>query len=140
MTDYDKLTAQLIRHEGEVLTAYVCPAGYITVGVGRNLEGKGISQAESRMLLMNDVGECEADLIRIFGAAGWERMSSNRRIALIDMRFNLGPGGFRSFRKMISAVKGEQWQRAGKEAMNSRWAEQVQRDRSGLIYVQLVGG
>ena len=136
----DKLVKQLIKHEGEVLTAYKCPAGYITVGVGRNLEGKGITKAESRMLLMNDVGECEADLIRIFGAGGWERMSSNRRIALIDMRFNLGPGRFRSFRRMIQAIRAEDWAWAGKEAMDSRWAVQVQKSRSGLIYAQLVGG
>ena len=29
----DKLIEQLIKHEGEILTAYKCPAGYITVGL-----------------------------------------------------------------------------------------------------------
>ena len=31
---------QLILHEGLRLEVYKCPAGYWTIGVGRNLEGK----------------------------------------------------------------------------------------------------
>ena len=135
----DKLIDQLIKHEGEVLTAYKCPAGYITVGVGRNLEGKGITEAESRMLLVNDIAECASDLRNLFGHQ-WDNISDNRRVALADMRFNLGPSRFRSFRRMIQAIRAEDWAWAGKEAMDSRWATQVQKSRSGLIYAQLVGG
>lgn len=135
----EKLYEQLIRHEGEVLTAYKCPAGFITVGVGRNLEGKGITRPESRMLLINDVAECETDMRTFFGKS-WEYFSDNRKIALIDLRFNLGPSRFRGFRKMIAAIHRSDWEDAGKEAMDSLWARQVQKDRSGRIYAQLVGG
>ena len=34
----DKLRKQLEMHEGKKLQSYICPAGYLTVGVGRNLE------------------------------------------------------------------------------------------------------
>ena len=135
----DKLIEQLVKHEGEPLKAYKCPAGYITIGVGRNLEGKGITKAESRMLLVNDIAECVSDLRNLFGHQ-WDGMSENRRIALTDMRFNLGPSRFRSFRRMIAAIKRDDWAAAGKEAMDSKWATQVQKSRSGLIYAQLVGG
>ena len=133
-----KLADQLIDHEGERLKPYLCTAGKLTIGIGRNLDDKGISQAESRILLVNDIAECKSDLQMLFSM--WESFSPVRQIALIDLRFNLGAGGFRSFRRMIAAIRRGDWQGAGKEAMDSRWAVQVQKSRSGRIYAQLVGG
>ena len=138
----DKLIKQLILHEGEHLHAYLCPADRWTIGVGRNIDvrgGKGITAEESRYLLGNDIEECILDLRRIF--PGWMRFSENRQIALIDMRYNLGPSRFRSFRRMIAAIIAEVWELAGREAMDSKWArEDVGKIRSGRIYTQLVGG
>ena len=138
---HEKLVEQLRRHEGERLFAYQCSVGMWTIGVGRAIGegGKGITRDESTMLLMGDIAECTTDLQRLFGDQ-WNWISDNRKIALIDMRFNLGPGRFRSFRRMIQAIRAEDWAWAGKEAMDSRWATQVQKSRSGLIYAQLVGG
>ena len=138
---HDKLVKQLRKHEGERLFAYQCSVGMWTVGVGRAIGegGKGITKSESRMLLVNDIAECASDLRNLFGRQ-WDNMSDNRRIALTDMRFNLGPSRFRSFRRMIQAIRAEDWAWAGKEAMDSRWAVQVHNSRSGLIYAQLVGG
>ena len=53
-----KITDQLIRHEGLRLTPYRCPAGRLTIGVGRNLEEKGISEQEAMVLLENDNKAC----------------------------------------------------------------------------------
>ena len=138
---HEKLVEQLRRHEGERLFAYQCSVGMWTIGVGRAIGegGKGITRDESTMLLMGDIAECTTDLQRLFGDQ-WNWISDNRKIALIDMRFNLGPSRFRSFRRMIQAIRAEDWAWAGKEAMDSRWAVQVQKSRSGLIYAQLVGG
>ena len=140
---HDKLIKQLRKHEGERLHAYLCPAGRLTLGVGRNIDqngGKGITEGESTMLLMNDIAECMTDLQTLFGNQ-WNWFSENRKIALLDHRFNLGPSRFRSFRRMIAAIKREDWADAGKEAMDSKWArEDVGEVRSGLIYTQLVGG
>ena len=35
-TDYKKMLAQLERHEGKRLTAYLCTAGALTIGIGHN--------------------------------------------------------------------------------------------------------
>ena len=51
----EDLKEQLIRHEGLRLTVYDCPAGYKTIGVGRNLEGKGVTEEEAMYLLDNDL-------------------------------------------------------------------------------------
>lgn len=42
---------QLIVDEGLRLKPYYCPAGYLTIGVGRNLEGNGLSWGEMVTLI-----------------------------------------------------------------------------------------
>ena len=133
-----KLIKQLIEHEGEVLTPYKCPAGKLTIGVGRNIEDNGIRREESRYMLTNDIAECESDLRRVFD--NFEAFSENRRVALVDLRFNLGPSRFRSFKKMIAAIQRGDWLHAACEAMDSRWAHQVQKSRVDTITRQLAEG
>jgi GH24 family phage-related lysozyme (muramidase) len=48
----NKLIDQLKVHEGSRTHAYDCPAGYITIGVGRNIDpngGLGLSEDEIRL-------------------------------------------------------------------------------------------
>jgi lysozyme len=49
----ENMIRQLTRHEGLRLKPYLCPAGKLTIGIGRNLEGKGITKQEAVMLLEN---------------------------------------------------------------------------------------
>ena len=50
----DKIRKDLIRDEGMILRPYFCPAGFLTVGVGRNLEGNGLSIGEMIALIRGD--------------------------------------------------------------------------------------
>ena len=43
------------RHEGLRLKPYLCTAGKLTIGYGRNLETNGISGDEAEYLLKNDI-------------------------------------------------------------------------------------
>jgi lysozyme len=51
----EKIIQQLIVDEGMVLKPYYCPAGYLTVGIGRNLEGNGLSWGEMVSLIKNNL-------------------------------------------------------------------------------------
>ena len=102
------VTDLIERHEGRRLKAYVCPGGKTTIGVGRNLEDKGLSDAEVDHLLRNDIAECTSGLLAVFGA-GFRDYSPARQAALISMRFQLGPGGFLGFARMISAIRMAAW-------------------------------
>ena len=115
---------QLIEHEGLKLKPYRCPAGKLTIGVGRNLEERGISEEEALFLLDNDISECIEDLQKIF-AGGFETLPEGVLRVLIDMRFNLGATGFRGFKKMISAVKKADFIQATLEMQDSKWFRQV---------------
>ncbi len=113
---------QLILHEGLKLKPYRCTAGKLTIGVGRNLDDKGITHDEALFLLRNDIAEVTAQLERF----DWFRtLGPVRRKVLIDMCFNLGIQGLLGFQKMIEALKRADYERAADEMVNSRWYEQV---------------
>jgi lysozyme len=115
--------ADLIRDEGLELQAYKCPAGYTTIGVGRNLESKGISQAEAMVLLKNDIFDCLSDCYRVF--KNFDGFPDQAQRVFINMRFNLGPTGFRDFKKMIAAAEKADWQGVISEMKDSKWFTQV---------------
>jgi len=118
----ESLNQQLIRHEGYHKHPYRCSAGYLHIGIGRNLEGKGLSEKEVNFLLINDIRDCYNDLSKIFGKDFLDEINHERLKALMDLRFQLGPGGFRSFQKMIGAVKKKNWEKGSKELLSSQYA------------------
>ena len=113
---------QLILHEGLKLKPYRCTAGKLTIGVGRNLDDKGITCDEAMMLLRNDIEEITGQLER---HSWYVALGPVRRKVLIDMAFNLGMGGLLGFQKMIEALERGDYERAADEMVNSRWYGQV---------------
>ena len=118
-----KLKNLLIKHEGIKLNPYYCTAGKFTIGIGRNLTDKGISNDEALYLLENDIVEFAKDLNNIF--PNFYTFSDNRQMALIDMIFNLGRSRFCGFKKMIEAIKNNDFEEAGRHSFDSKWAAQV---------------
>ena len=119
----DKLRALLIKHEGLRLKPYTDTVGKLTIGIGRNLDDRGITNDEAFYLFFNDVDIAVLDLMRIFpDFSGW---TENRRNALIDMMFNIGNTRFLGFKKMIAAIKVDDWTTAANEMRHSKWAEQL---------------
>ena len=112
---------RLIKYEGLQLKPYRCPAGYLTIGVGRNLETKGISKDEALFMLQNDIEECNEDLKKIFPK--WLEFSGGQRVALRDIRFQHGAAGFRLYRKMIAAILRDDWNGAAFELLESAYAK-----------------
>lgn len=116
------LLEQLELHEGRKAKPYVDSVGKLTIGVGRNLTDKGLSEDEIDFLLGNDLKECREDLQR-FG--WWADLNDARRNAMLDMRFNLGPSRFRRFRLMLAAVATGDYHEASRQMERSTWATQV---------------
>lgn len=118
-----RLVDQIKRHEGFRRTVYTCPAGKQTIGYGRNLEDRGITEAEADMLLRNDIGDVRRELARSW--APFARLDEVRRDALVNMAFNMGVGGLLKFRRMLAALEAGEYATAAAEALDSRWARQV---------------
>lgn len=127
---------QLILHEGLKLKPYRCTAGKLTIGVGRNLEDKGISRDEALMMLKNDVEEVEKALSTY---TWFKNLDGIRQKVLIDMAFNLGVGGLMQFKKMIAAIEKSNYESAASEMMNSKWAKQVGKRSDRLATMMRTG-
>lgn len=113
---------QLILHEDLRLKPYVDTVGKMTIGVGRNLDDKGISNLTAMQMLDEDIKECVDDLR---GFVWWLNLDDIRKRVLIDMRFNLGPAGFRKFKNTLKAVSEGRYSDAADGMLNSLWAKQV---------------
>lgn len=129
---------RLILHEGLKLKPYKCPAGFLTVGVGRNVETNPITDEEKRVvgdwehgitengakyLLKNDImkahKECKKNI------EFYKNLDDERQYALLDMCFNLGIYRLLMFRKMLFAMEIGDYRGAAKECLNSKYAKEV---------------
>jgi len=135
---------KLIAHEGLVLTVYQDSLGIDTIGIGRNLEDRGISkeeldymdipsmavvyehgitEADARYLAENDVQIVEEELVIAHPCV--DRLDSVRQLVLMDMALNMGVPRLCKFKNMWNAIHNEDFPNAAKEMLDSRWAIQV---------------
>ncbi|MEM7047061.1 MAG: lysozyme [Pseudomonadota bacterium] len=120
---YDDLKAQLRIDEGTRLRPYRCTAGKLTIGVGRNLEDTGIDEAEATFMFARDVDRTLAELE---SRLPWYRdLAPDAACGLANMLFNLGWPRLSGFKKMLAALELGDGQEAARQALDSRWAEQV---------------
>ena len=120
------LAEQLKRHEGFVPHAYQDHLGFWTIGYGRLIDksrGGLITQEEAEYLLRNDVARVITELQARLPF--YERLPDRKKQALANMAFQLGVAGLMNFRRMLSAIKDEDWTRARMEALDSKWASQT---------------
>lgn len=110
------------QHEGLELKLYKCPAGKLTIGYGHNIEDNGITEDMAEFILDRDIEDAEDYLKQYFW---YYDLDPNRRAALIDMMYNLGPQKFSGFHKMITAFAAGDHLTAADEAEDSLWYRQV---------------
>ncbi len=121
----NRLVQMLKRHEGVRDKVYMCSAGYETIGVGRNISESGLGLADDEIdyLLSNDIRRCKEELI---GEYDWFKdLDSVRQEALIDLSFNIGQTRLRGFVKALGYMDIGDYDKAGDEFYDSRWATQV---------------
>jgi len=130
----DTVRALVQLHEGCRLTVYddatgkpIGPGdtlvGHPTIGFGRALDVRGVTQAEAGELLDHDLVATAAE---ISGALPWAvSLDPVRLAALRDMAHNLGVRGVCGFRKALAALKAGDFDRCADELLDSRWQTQV---------------
>jgi lysozyme len=117
------IAEQLKRDEGCELFVYTCPSGALTIGVGRNLEANGITQAEADLLLEHDIERVTLELER---ALPWSLKLDDARFGVLqNMAFTLGTAGLLEFEHMLGAMQMEDWEAAAEALLDSQYAEQV---------------
>lgn len=117
------LVYELSRDEDVRIKPYKDSVGKLTIGVGRNLDDKGLSKAEINILLNNDINDCEADLDREM--PWWRKLTDNRQRVMLNMCFNLGITRLKGFESMLRDVQNGLYDQAAVEMLDSLWARQV---------------
>jgi len=120
----NRIKAQLVRHEGLKLKPYRCTAGKLTIGIGRNLDDRGISQTEAYVLLENDILDFEQQLLDAIPDV-YNGLDEVRQSVLLNMCFNLGLKGLLEFKNTLAFIGAGDWERAANNMLASKWAKQV---------------
>lgn len=115
--------------EGCKLTAYVCPAGVLTIGYGSTgphvKRGMTITQAEAERLLRDDLTRFEAAVEK--ATAG--HATANQFDALVSFAFNVGIEALRTSTLLRKHNEGDY---AGAKAQFGRWNKGGGRVLAGL--------
>jgi len=114
---------QLELHEGRSLSPYKDSVGIWTVGIGRNLKSSVWSNEEVDLMLQTDIRRVVKQAHLNF--RWFTDLSHVRKKVIIDMIFNLGLQGFKSFKKTIGYIEHKRYDKAAIEMLNSVWADQV---------------
>ncbi len=121
--DVAALKAHLVRDEDRRLKLYRCTSGKWTIGVGRNLEDRGITEAEADFLLGTDIAVVLADLDRELPE--WRKWPEPVQLGVANMCFNLGWPRLAKFVDTLAALRRHDWLAAADAALDSLWARQV---------------
>lgn len=111
----------LMEEEGLRLKPYRCTKNKLTIGFGRNLDAKGISVEEAKIMLENDLKYVEEKLSKY---DFWNNIDKNRRDVLSNMAFQLGVEGLLQFTNFIKYIVQKDYKNASEEMLDSKWARE----------------
>lgn len=138
-----ELLDQLVLHEGLELLPYKDSLGIDTIGIGRNLEHRGLSEEElvhigkdisdicewgitkeqAYYLAENDIKIVEKEVCEAHPCV--VELDEIRQRVIIDMAFNMGVPRLNKFKKMWKAIEEENYEESKIQMLDSRWANQV---------------
>jgi lysozyme len=124
--DFDRLREEIQADEGtgprknNRFLLYKCPADRWTIGYGRNLQDRGITDATAMQMLNEDIAIAVAELTaRIYW---FDALPGTRKRILINMHFNLGIERLMGFEKFLEAARAGDHETAAVELLDSKAA------------------
>ena len=123
----EALRQNLIREEGLELHLYKCPADHWTIGVGRNLQSRGISETTAMQMLDEGIDICLSELNATIN--NFERLPEPVQLTLVDLCFNIGLKRLLGFKKTLKYIQEGlitgNYTKAAVELLDSAYARQV---------------
>lgn len=145
----ERLKQRLRNDEGEKLKLYKCPANKLTIGIGHNIEEKGIKKEVSELIFKLDVEEVIEELapaLKNKFSIDFESLSDVRQEVLLNMAFQLGVPGLMKFKNTFSILShainldsqsvldNDHYERVSLEMLDSLWAKQTPQRAKRLSY------
>ncbi|MDY2585458.1 glycoside hydrolase family protein [Helicobacter sp.] len=124
--------------EGFSASVYKCPAGFDTIGYGRNIEANPLSPEEKAKLMNGKVSKAvaqewlEAELSRCYDSCDktflwFKHLDTKRAGAIVDMAYNMGLGTLKTFKNSLALMEAKDYGKAAENFRKSRWFSQVKR-------------
>jgi lysozyme len=132
-----RLSKQLEIDEGRRRRIYKDSVGKLTIGVGRNIEDRGLRDDEIDLMLSNDIDEAAGIARAVIPI--YDKLDDVRQEVVTNMAFNLGQTRLAGFKQFIAALMRFDFQRATTEMMDSKWYEQVGDRGKRLAYAMREG-
>ena len=128
---------QLEGHEGKRNKVYKCTSGKDSIGIGHNIDAKGlpddieafledhgcITDEMIDILFEQDVEDAISDCKRLY--PNFDDLTEPRQNALIDFVFNVGYKTASTFKNTNRAINEERWDDAADGLLASKYARQV---------------
>ena len=134
MTDLEREVAD---DEGFMPIPYRCTAGKLSIGYGTNIQD-GITREEALLLMRHRLGKVIAALESRLPF--WSKLTDDRRRVLANMGYQLGIAGLMGFRRMLAALERGDYDTAGREMMDSKWARSDSPARAQRLRTMMVRG
>lgn len=111
--------------------------GHPTIGIGRALDTKGLTDDEVAYLYKNDKQEV---MEKTVDALPWmHALVASRQNVLFAMAFQMGVAGLLKFERMLAAVQAGHWQIASDEMTASTWGKQTPARAQRMAAIMLSG-
>lgn len=132
-----RLSKQLEIDEGRRRRLYKDTVGKWTIGVGRNIEDRGLRDDEIDLMLSNDIDEAVGISRALL--PNFDKLDDARQEVVTNMALNLGMTRLSGFKQFLAALMRFDFQRATAEMMDSKWYEQVGDRGKRLAYAMREG-
>lgn len=132
-----RLSKQLEIDEGRRRRLYKDTVGKLTIGVGRNIEDRGLRDDEIDLMLSNDIDEAVGIARALI--PNFDKLDDVRQEVVVNMSLNLGMTRLSGFKQFLAALMRFDFQRATAEMMDSKWYEQVGDRGKRLAYAMREG-
>lgn len=137
--DRKRLMAQLGIDEGRRNKLYkdtATPPKW-TIGVGRNIEDRGLRDDEIDLMLSNDIDEAVGIARTLIPQ--FDKLDDVRQEVLTNMAFNMGGPRLAGFKRMMAAISDANYAQAAAEMKDSTWYRQVGARAQRLVSAMQTG-
>ena len=135
--------------EGFSSKPYICPAGYLTIGYGHNLDAApltitldkpladGITKTQADEQLTHDMNVAWVELVKHLP---WiTQLDDVRQFVLWDMNFNMGWTTFKQFKATLRFAKAKDFTHCAEQMKRSKWYRQTGNRARRNVRMMLTG-
>ena len=121
----DKIIEKIKMEEGDKAKMYKCPAGKWTIGAGINLEAQEMPQEVRDLWLDLIIQKQHNQMLTLVDEYEGNLEDDSVDLVLFDMAYQMGVSGLLKFKKMLTAIRETDWNKAADELLDSNYARQT---------------